>query len=304
MKRTGTAVVGLVAAALATACATTPEVAVRTVGATASAAGGDRLAAARSALALGNVGMALEQFRKALRERPESIDALAGIAQCYDAMGRGDLSRRYYQEALALAPADTRLLRRYADALGRHGALAEAQAVIAEIALRTRAPAAQWVIEPGRAAAGDRPAAGAVERLASSEAAAPRVRLERLSLGEVALVTSAAPLWRPLRREPAVAARPTHAASLDAVPLPVRTVRLLNAARRQGIAARSAARLKQAGWRRLAIGNAPQVRSASLILYPAGHGGEARALGTRLGIAALRVAPRTDILVLLGRDSA
>lgn len=308
MNRTGMAIAGVIAAALASACATTPDIAVRTVGATAPATGADRVATGRAALTLGNVGMALEQFRKALRERPESVHALAGIAQCYDTMGRGDLSRRYYQEALALAPSDTRLLRRYADALGGHGALDEAQAVIAEIALRTRAPAEQWVIEPGgRAAASeDRSAALPVETVAGGAPmrGTAKIRLERLSLGEIALVTSAAPLWRPVRQGPAAVPSPARVARLEAVPGPVRTVRLLNAARRQGLAARSAARLQQAGWRRLAIGNAPQVRSASLILHPAGQGGAARALGTRLGIAAIRVAPRTDILVLLGQDSA
>src|SRR5262245_26825430 len=69
-----------------------------------------RIAEARGQLALGNVALALEAFRIAWREDPNSIDALSGMAGCYDSMGRFDLSRRYYETALALAPADTRLL--------------------------------------------------------------------------------------------------------------------------------------------------------------------------------------------------
>jgi hypothetical protein len=245
-------------------------------------------------------------------------------------------ARRYYEEALALAPADTRLLRLYADALGRQGALAEAAAVIAEIALRTRAPAAQWVMEPSGPVAA--PPAAASPRLAESATPPPspsapavaaivdaapqsvaggaRARLERLSLGEIALVTTAAPLWRTLRAAPSRVARAVSVAPPETLhasvpstppltgPTTVRMVRLLNAARREGLAGRSAGQLHNAGWRRLAIGNAPRVRAASLILYPAGRGSEARALGNRLHIAALRVARRSDILVLLGRDSA
>ena len=51
------------------------------------------LADAAAQLALGNVGLALEGFRKALREQPDSADAYAGIANCYEAMGRFDLAR-------------------------------------------------------------------------------------------------------------------------------------------------------------------------------------------------------------------
>jgi len=48
------------------------------------------LAEATGQLVLGNVGLALEGFRKALREHPNSAEAYAGIAKCYEAMGRYD----------------------------------------------------------------------------------------------------------------------------------------------------------------------------------------------------------------------
>ena len=51
------------------------------------------LADAKGQFALGNVGLALEGFRKAARENPDSADAVAGMGLCYDAMGRCDLAQ-------------------------------------------------------------------------------------------------------------------------------------------------------------------------------------------------------------------
>ena len=100
-----------------------------------------RIAEARGQLALGNVALALEAFRIASREDPRSLDALAGIATCYDRMGRYDLSRRHYEAALALAPADVDLLGAFAASLQAQGRVAEASSVRREIALRAAAAA-------------------------------------------------------------------------------------------------------------------------------------------------------------------
>ena len=102
-----------------------------------------RIAEARGQLALGNVALALESFRKAWRDDPNSTDALAGMAACYDRMGRFDLSRRNYEAALALSPADVELLGAFAQSLQLQGQLAEAQRVRVEIAQRTAAEAPQ-----------------------------------------------------------------------------------------------------------------------------------------------------------------
>ena len=69
-----------------------------------------RVAEGAGQFALGNVALALESYRKALRDDPASVEAMVGTAACYEAMGRFDLSRRHYEAALAVAPADTRLL--------------------------------------------------------------------------------------------------------------------------------------------------------------------------------------------------
>jgi len=104
-----------------------------------------RVAEGRAQLALGNVGLALEAFRIALREDPNSIDALAGLAAGYDRMGRFDLSRRNYEAALAVAPADVGLLGAFAQSLQLQGQYAEAQQVQQEIALRQAASGASEV---------------------------------------------------------------------------------------------------------------------------------------------------------------
>lgn len=101
-----------------------------------------RIAEARGLLALGNVGLALTSFRIAEREDPNSVDALAGIAASYDQMGRFDLSRRYYESALALAPADNQLLAAFAASLQLQGKTEEALSVRQEIAARVAAAAA------------------------------------------------------------------------------------------------------------------------------------------------------------------
>ena len=93
-----------------------------------------RIAEARGHLALGNVGLALEGFRKAAREDPTSMEALAGIADCYARMARFDLSRRYYESALAIAPQNQALLASFAALLDRQGLSTEANSVRAEIA--------------------------------------------------------------------------------------------------------------------------------------------------------------------------
>lgn len=312
-----------------------------------------RIAEARAHLALGNVALALEGFRKAVREDPASVDGQAGIAQSYDRMGRFDLSRRHYEAALAMAPRDSALLALFASSLDAQGRVAEAASVRREIAALAAAEAAvpsaegsapveqaaaQGLAPPpmaapvgpsvtialpplraadsGPAQAADdrsqalrvapvgqsvtialpppRPAPGAMPaKKAEIAGPTPRraARLERLSLTEVALITSDGPRWtRP-------AARPQRAAqSID--------VRILNAARVDKLAARTRSYLSGYGWKSIVIGDAASVRARSLIVYPRGAQAAASRLSARLGFA---MAPRHDVrqlTVLLGRDAA
>jgi hypothetical protein len=128
-------------------------------------------------------------------------------------------------------------------------------------------------------------------------------RLERLSLGEVALITTPGPQWRSK-----VVSRSAQSTTIRFVPLrqaamrPVK-IRLLNAARYEGLAARHRRLLAQRGWRQLAIGNARRVRQSSLVLYPAHKRALAKRLAAQFGIALAKNPSGTDLVVLLGRDA-
>lgn len=307
-----------------------------------------RVAEARGQLALGNVALALEGFRKAGREDPLSVDAFIGMATCYDRMGRFDLSRRYYEEALAIVPTSAQVLGLLAGSLDNLGLRAEAASVRAEIATASASatppprPALPAAASPAAAVASStppsvmgrepetvvaadrapatvdgssgaplaighsitvrlppaRPVASAEPRPALAGSGAPR--LERMSRGEVALVTTSRPLWRP-----AFAAVPTGS-TVRLVAMPSRTsrVELLNAARIDRLAARTRSWLIDRGWPGVAIGDAPAVRARSIIFYPAEQRALAQRLASHFGFAmALRQGGR-KVTVLLGRDAA
>jgi len=305
-----------------------------------------RIAEAQGHFALGNVALALESYRKAARDEPQNVDALAGIAACYDRMGRFELSRRYFEAALAVAPTDPRVLGALATSLDTQGRGKEAASVRQEVAARavpaepsvttlaavTRAavqpkvpgpPPSQSVtvmlpaaplamVAPASAAPVETqavsapapsPFAALIEAAASAANSAPR--LERLSLGEVALLTSTAP---PARWRAQLVRQTARSSTVRFVPLRaqarVNVVRLLNAARSQGLAARTRQLLmKNAGWERIVIGDAARVREKSLVLYSADSEGAARLLAKRFGFALAREPRRGALIVLLGRDA-
>lgn len=96
----------------------------------------DRLAEAGAQMRLGNVGLAIESYRKALRTSPRSALAHAGIAGAYDRMGRYDLSLDHYQVALSLRPDDPRLYAALAGSLRAQGRPVDAARVMAEAQAR------------------------------------------------------------------------------------------------------------------------------------------------------------------------
>ena len=313
-----------------------------------------RIAEANGQFALGNVALALEGYRKALREDPASLDALAGLAACYDQMGRFDLSRRYHEMALAVAPADTRLYANFAASLASQGRGDEAAALRAEMAQRLATSAetnpSVAPIQPAQsiaAAAVDSPVAPQNEPprpvTAVPPAAAPVVaravpapllapappvaarsvtvalpaprparppegvaaragpRLERLSLGEVALVTNAAPLWRAQLID-----RSSRSATIGFRPIARQAnVVLLNAARSRGLAARTRTYLATRGWSRIEIGDAPRVLGASTILYPTNRRATAVRLANQFGFALRHQRSESaPLTIILGRDAA
>jgi hypothetical protein len=339
------------------------------------------LADASGQLAIGNVGLALEGFRKALREQPNSADAYAGLARAYEAMGRFDLARSNYEAALALAPRDPVLLTGVADSMDQQGntaaaALArrEAAAVISSMPVAQPKRVSEYVPIPTPALTSSitvklpaaRPAAAPVaprptvtvelpvlaERAqfpiptptlsssvtvalpparslnALSAASAIRVELpllpeavdvpaprlakapdadrrgpylERLSLGEVALVTDDRPVW-----QAQVIAQTRVSTTVHWVPIMTAearpNIRLLNAAQRQGLAAQSRALLLDRGWRKIEIGNA-DTRARSVVLYPVARRTLGRSLAAQFGFPAQAVANSNVLIVLLGRDA-
>lgn len=420
-----------------------------------------RVAEGHQQMALNNVALALESYRNALREDPESIDAFAGIAAAYDRMGRYDLAKRNYEAALAIEPGNTTVLAMLAASLDQQGKSAAAIAVRNEIkqrlaavdvpapapvassletslpvaaakppaappaapvavaeaplprpdlgaalpslaaspiavtlgaiapaavdaafapddpevasvvplprpatiapsvALAQTAPIASSVtikLPPPRPVAlpedqmEDAPSAAAVavsvklaqatppkviktslptpaapapERpvdrsAATVEAAAkaarpspavaiatgPGPRLERTTLREVALITSGKPKWASLVVKQDQRSATVRFVSLKEASAKFASVRLLNAARVQGLAARTRLALFDRGWRGMAIGNADATRARSLVLYPAHRRMTALSLARQFGFAAAEKANSKEITVLLGRDAA
>jgi hypothetical protein len=128
-------------------------------------------------------------------------------------------------------------------------------------------------------------------------------RLERLSLGEVALLTGGGPVWRGQ-----LVARTPQKLTVRWVPLTMAAmrpnIRLLNAARIQGLAARNRSYLLDRGWRKIEIGNATQTRERSIVLYPAMRPMLGRSLAAQFGFRAQPTNSSEVFVILLGRDAA
>jgi hypothetical protein len=134
----------------------------------------------------------------------------------------------------------------------------------------------------------------AVERPAAS------LRLERLSLREVALVSAPEPKW-----EARTVSRTATTTTIQFERKPQTQVTLLNAARVQGLAARTRAYLAQRGFSGARIGDAPAVRRRSAILYTAQEAPRARRLAAQFGFELeRREGANRGLTILLGRDAA
>jgi hypothetical protein len=266
-----------------------------------------RVAEGNAQLALGNVGLAIEAYRKALREQPDSVTAIVGLATCYDRMGRFDLSRRHYEMALAIAPADTDLYSLFAQSLEAQGQRDEAARVKAELAARVVAPEASREAPGSVPVLPPPPAQSMAVALAPPRSAPVAVeqpiagaRLERLSMREVALITRPEPRW-----EARTVARTATSTTIQFDKKPQTAVTLLNAARVQGLAARTRAYLAGRGFAAARIGDAPATRKQSAILYTAVDAPRAERLAAQFGFALERhEGSISGLTILLGRDAA
>ena len=176
--------------------------------------GGDAYDTGRGLLAAGDITGAMAAFRQALVEAPQSVDTLNAIAVCYDRLGRYDVSRGYYDAALALAPGSVQVLNNLGYSLYLQGDLRGAIPMLQQAA-----------------AAGDTQATATSRRLlqligvklresearasmaaAVAELKAPAARVELAANGEQRLVLSAPKV------RPEVAATLGEAAALTVVP--------------------------------------------------------------------------------------
>jgi tetratricopeptide (TPR) repeat protein len=285
-----------------------------------------RLAEARSHFRLGNIALASEGFRRALREDASSVDALNGLAACYDRMSRFDLARSHYERALALAPDDARIYANLATSLELQGRSGEASKVRAELSDRLAAGARANVklaeAEPiGPLVAApvipDATPTSMVTLVLSDPIPAPTAhaasapqpaavaggpRLERTGLAEVTLVTDRKSRTLFASARPAPVQQPAVAARSSNQP----PITILNAARVNRLAASTRERLGRLGWTAIAIGNAPQVTDVSQVSYGDERRAEAQRLAARLGIVARRSPSASSgrLVVILGRDVA
>jgi len=265
-----------------------------------------RVAEGNSQLAMGNVGLAIESYRKALREQPDSVPALIGMATCYERMGRSDLSRRNFELALAVDPANTEIYSLFAQSLDAQGQRDEAARVKTELAARVVAPEAPREVPGSVPVLPPPPAQSVTVALAPPRSAPvaverpPAMRLERLSLREVALVMGPQPKW-----EARSVTRTATSTTIQYERKVQKAVTLLNAARVQGLAARTRAYLAMRGFAGARIGDAPAVRRQSAILYSAADSSRAFRLAAQFGFQLERREAGTDgLTILLGRDAA
>ena len=286
-------------------CSGAGQLNVRPIGEAAASprAPADRVALATGQLALGNVGLALEGFRRASREDPSSVEALLGIGACYDRMERFDLSRIAYEQALAVAPDDLALYQALAASLQAQGLTAEATAVRREAANRHSASVAPVITPSGSVAA--LPTALAVAGPSVTVllppprevAEAPRaVRLERMSSGEVALLTGPSSPWTTR-----IAAAPPRSASIRFDGRPAIVV--LNAARVAGIAARTRNVLVARGFGRSRIGNSPTTAWHSEIRFAPAQRASAMRLAAQMPFAHPVAVASGPLTLVIGRNA-
>lgn len=117
---------------------------------------------------------------------------------------------------------------------------------------------------------------------------------------EVALVTTPEQRW-----DAKTVARTATSTTIRFDSKPQPRVILLNAARVQGLAARTRAYLAGRGFSGAKIGDAPAVRRHSAIVYASPDSARAERLAAQFGFALeRRESAKSGVVILLGRDAA
>lgn len=291
----------------ANGCSTAPRLQVSLPAGT-LISGNASLARAELFLGKADYGLAIDEYRKVLRDTPDSAAAIQGLAISYDRLQRFDLSDRYFQQALALSPRDQGVYRAYAASLRSQGRTEEAanlsadmQAMLAMNEPSSGAQAAATVpvsARPVDTATLALPPAPGPANTAPVAVASAGPRLERMSLGEVRLVTHDVPVPR---RTVSVDISRLMAAPLRAT----RATKIVNAVGRPGIAGRYRQYLLAKGWATLDKGSATFRLASSRVIFPPANRAEALRLIGSLPFPAIAVpTQKADrIVVLVGRDA-
>jgi hypothetical protein len=272
----------------------------------------------------GEYALAADAFRRAVRQNPESGDAYNGLAASYDQLGRYDLSRRYYELALAQAPEDGRILRNFARSMLSQGDRLTARKLMAEAAALDHARPAQATISP-EPQPDEMAQAVPVEKNRPYESGQGNVTIA-LAPEPVALASVGLPAQEPVTPAPSlfrrIAATVIHTfpgaddsvnVALDPPPhMSVQTaarkfprLHIMNAVGRKHQAARMSSYLAGNGWMGVSTGDSRSRLSRSRILFRSTDEVAARKLAASLPFQPrLLASPRAPALFLvLGRDA-
>ena len=251
------------ASALVAGCSMpSPQVRVRDTGPRATGYAAN-LTLAKQKFGEGELAVAASAFRAALRESPDSVAALNGLAATYDRLGRFDLSGPLYVQAMVLAP-DSKMVRtNYALSLRMRGKADLADTLdkggfVADLEPPKPAP----IDVAPRELATAEPVTTMIASIAPPPAG-PRLVLNQ---GTVELVTS----FRPVTGAFALASA-ANVALDSAAPAPQRPVvaqlTIVNGSGRTAAATRMRARLQQRGWANTRLANAPRPVVRSYVEY-------------------------------------
>jgi LytR cell envelope-related transcriptional attenuator/Tetratricopeptide repeat len=259
----------------------------------------------RHHLAGGRLGLALAEFRSALRRDPSSVSTLNATAVTYDLLGRFDLAAHYYQRALAHEPKSAQVLNNFGRSLLRQG---RSDLALGYLEQAQRIGPADAIIQHNLELARgfDSAADGAVTQAAAGAPAFHSVWVERTTYRTQTLVTSG-PSESP-QADPRlvyVVAAPTEPAGGMAVAREV-TLEVSNGAGRRHMADRCRSFLATHGIGTNRLTNASHFNfRRSVILYRPGFEEEARRLANLLppGVALHQTSSqRSDVRLRLGAD--
>jgi len=286
------------------------------------------LAKGRMLFARGEFALAADAFQKAARYDPKSADAYNGLAASYDQLGRYDLSRRYYELALAQAPEDGRVLRNFARSMLRQGNQLAARKLIAEAAALDQDGASQAAeqAQPQPSAPTPAPAQQASAEPASPSAVTVSIAPEPLPAAAPVTMANSPSLFQRVAATvldvfpqsqsgvnvmldaPAPRATPAPVparASAPAITSSAPHLHIMNAVGRKRQAARMSSYLKQDGWATISTGDSRNKLMRSRILFGASDAAAARKLAATLPfqprLQRMRNAPA--MFLLLGRDA-